>query len=65
MAPKLGDVLQDASMTDESRSCLAPGLNSLVVAPEWLGCVYKGQYHDREMKHFVDFAKGTSSQFTM
>ena len=43
MAPKSGDVLQDASVTDESRSCLAPGLNSLVVAPEWLGCVYEGQ----------------------
>ena len=43
MAPKSGDVLQDASVTDRSRSCLAPGLNSLVVAPEWLGCVYEGQ----------------------
>ena len=43
VAPKSGDVLQDASVTDESRSCLAPGLNSLVVAPEWLGCVYQGQ----------------------
>ena len=38
-----GEILQDASVTDESRSCLTPGLNSLVVAPEWLGCVYKGQ----------------------
>ena len=36
-----------------------------MVAPEWLGCVYEGQYHDREMKCFVDLAKGTSSQFTM
>ena len=43
MAPKSGKLLQDASVTDESRSCLTPGLNSLVVAPEWLGCVYKGQ----------------------
>ena len=43
MAPNSGDILQDASVTDESRSCLAPGLNSLVVAPEWIGCVYKGQ----------------------
>ena len=43
MVPNSGDVLQDASVTDESCSCLAPGLNSLVVAPEWLGCVYKGQ----------------------
>ena len=43
MAPKSGEVLQDASMTDESCSCLTPGLNSLVVAPEWLGCVYEGQ----------------------
>ena len=43
MAPKSGEVLQDASVTDESCSCLAPGLNSLVVAPEWLGCVYEGQ----------------------
>ena len=42
MAPKSGEILQDA-VTDESRSCLTPGLNSLVVAPEWLGCVYKGQ----------------------
>ena len=42
-APKSGELLQDASVTDESRSCLAPGLNSLVVAPEWLGCVYEGQ----------------------
>ena len=65
MAPKSGDVLQDAPVTDESRSCLAPGLNSLVVAPAWLGCVYEGQQHDREMKPFVDLAKGTSSQFTM
>ena len=43
MAPKSGELLQDASVTDESRSCLAPELNSLVVAPEWLGCVYEGQ----------------------
>ena len=43
MAPKLSKILQDASVTDESRSCLTPGLNSLVVAPEWLGCVYEGQ----------------------
>ena len=43
MVPNSGDVLQDASVTDESHFCLAPGLNSLVVAPEWLGCVYKGQ----------------------
>ena len=43
MAPKSGQLLQDASMTDESCSCLAPGLNSFVVAPEWLGCVYEGQ----------------------
>ena len=43
MAPKSGEIVQDASVTDESRSCLTPGLNSLVVAPEWLGCVYKGQ----------------------
>ena len=43
MAPKSGELLQDASVTDESRSCLTPGLNSLVVAPEWLGCVYEGQ----------------------
>ena len=43
MAPKSGEILQDASVTDESRSCLTPGLNSLLVAPEWLGCVYKGQ----------------------
>ena len=43
MAPNSGEILQDASVTDESRSCLAPGLNSLVVAPEWLGCVYEGQ----------------------
>ena len=42
MAPKSGEILQDASVTDESRSCLTPGLNSLVVAPEWLGCVYEG-----------------------
>ena len=42
MAPNSGDVLQDASVTDESCSCLTPGLNSLVVAPEWLGCVYEG-----------------------
>ena len=39
MAPNSGDILQDASVTDESRSCLTPGLNSFVVAPEWLGCV--------------------------
>ena len=39
MAPKSGEILQDASVTDKSRSCL----NSLVVAPEWLGCVYEGQ----------------------
>ena len=43
MVPTSGEILQDASVTDESRSCLTPGLNSLVVAPEWLGCVYKGQ----------------------
>ena len=43
MAPNSGQTLQDASVTDESRSCSTPGLNSLVVAPEWLGCVYKGQ----------------------
>ena len=43
MAPNSGEILQDASVTDESCSCLAPGLNSLVVAPEWLGCVYEGQ----------------------
>ena len=43
MAPNSGDILQDASVTDESCSCLTPGLNSLVVAPEWLGCVYEGQ----------------------
>ena len=42
MAPKSGEILQDASVTDKSRSCLTPGLNSLVVAPEWLGCVYEG-----------------------
>ena len=42
MAPNSGDSLQDASVTDESRSCLTPGLNTLVVAPEWLGCVYEG-----------------------
>ena len=42
MAPKSGEILQDAPVTDESRSCLTPGLNSLVVAPEWLGCVYEG-----------------------
>ena len=65
MAPNSGDVLQDASVTDESCTCLEPGLNSLVVAPEWLGCVYEGQQHDRGMKRFVDLAKGSSSQFTM
>ena len=43
MAPKSGELLQDASVTDESRSCLTPGLHSLVVAPKWLGCVYEGQ----------------------
>ena len=43
MAPNSGEILQGASVTDESRSCLTPGLNSLVVAPEWLGCVYEGQ----------------------
>ena len=43
MAPNSGELLQDASVTDESRSFLTPGLNSLVVAPEWLGYVYKGQ----------------------
>ena len=43
MVQNSGDILQDASVTDESHSCLTPGLNSLVVAPEWLGCVYKGQ----------------------
>ena len=43
MAPNSGDVLQDAPVTEESRSWLALGLNSLVVAPEWLGCVYEGQ----------------------
>ena len=43
MVPNSGQILQDASVTDESRSCLTPGLNSLVVAPEWLGCVYEGQ----------------------
>ena len=43
MAPNTGELLQDASVTDESRSCLTPDLNSLVVAPEWLGCVYEGQ----------------------
>ena len=42
-APNCGEILQDASVTDESCSCLAPGLNSLVVAHEWLGCVYEGQ----------------------
>ena len=39
MAPNSGEILQDASVTDESRS----SLNSLVVAPEWLGCGYEGQ----------------------
>ena len=43
MVPNCGEILQDASVTDESCSCLAPGLNSLVVAPEWLGCVYEEQ----------------------
>ena len=43
MAPNSGEILQDASVTDKSRSCLTPGLNSLVVAPEWLGCVYERQ----------------------
>ena len=43
MAPKSGKILQDASVADESCSCLTPGLNFLVVAPEWLGCVYVGQ----------------------
>ena len=43
MVPKTGELLQDASVTDESRFCLTPGLNSLVVAPEWLGCVCEGQ----------------------
>ena len=43
MAPKSGEILLDAPVTDESHSCLTPGLNSLVVAPEWLGCVYEGQ----------------------
>ena len=43
MAPKSSELLQDASVTDESRSCLTPGLNFLVVAPEWLGYVYEGQ----------------------
>ena len=43
MASNSGENLQDASVTDESRSCLTPGLNSLVAAPEWLGCVYEGQ----------------------
>ena len=43
MAPKSGELLQDASVTGESHSCLIPGLISLVVAPEWLVCVYKGQ----------------------
>ena len=42
MALRSGGILQDASVADESRSCLTPGLNSLVVAPEWLGCVYEG-----------------------
>ena len=42
MAPNFGELLQDASVTDESRSCLTPGLNSLVVAPEWLVCFYEG-----------------------
>ena len=43
MAPNSGEILQDAYVSDESRSCLTQGLNSLVVAPEWLGCVYEGQ----------------------
>ena len=43
MAPKSGKLLQNASVTDESHSYLTPGLNSLVVTPEWLGCVYEGQ----------------------
>ena len=43
MPPKPGELLQDASVTDKSCSCLTPGLNFLVVAPEWLGCVYEGQ----------------------
>ena len=43
MAPNSGETFQDPSVTDESRSCLTPGLKSLVVAPEWLGCVYEGQ----------------------
>ena len=57
--------MQVTSVTDASCSCLAPSLNSLVVAPKWLGCVYEGLQHGREMKCFVDLAKGTSSQFTM
>ena len=43
LAPKSGEFVQGASLTDDSCSCFAPGLKSLVVAPEWLGCVYKGQ----------------------
>ena len=43
MAPNSGEILQYAFMTDESCSCLTSGLNSLVLAPEWLGCVYEGQ----------------------
>ena len=43
MTPNSGEILQDASVTDESCFCLTPGLNSLVVAPEWLGYVYEGQ----------------------
>ena len=42
MAPNSGEILQYASVTDESRSCLTPGLNSLVVALAWLGCIYEG-----------------------
>ena len=43
MVPKSVEVLQDASVIDEFRSFLTPGLNSIVVAPEWLSCVYEGQ----------------------
>ena len=41
-ALKSVEIVQVASVTDQSQSCLALGLNSLVVAPEWLGCDYEG-----------------------
>ena len=52
-------------MIDKCHTCLAPSVDSIVVAPKLLGCVYKGLQYGWEIKKFVDFAKGTMPNFTM